>query len=91
MYQIAKEKLPELFRKITQTQELYLPVEACGQVNYAPWSEDAKVDLDTLKTVKSAKDAFSRKVRISIPATGTERRFPLPRRRYRSSHLSYLA
>ena len=58
MYQIAKEKLPELFRKITQTQELYLPVEACGQVNYAPWSEDAKVDLNTLKTVKSAKDAF---------------------------------
>ena len=58
MYQIAKERLPELFRKITQTQELYLPVEACGQVNYAPWSEDAKVDLDTLKTVKSAKDAF---------------------------------
>ena len=58
MYQIAKEKLPELCRKIAQTQELYLPVEACGQVNYAPWSEDAKVDLDTLKTVKSAKDAF---------------------------------
>ena len=58
MYQIAKEKLPELFRKIAQNQELYLPVEACGQVNYAPWSEDAKVDLDTLKTVKSAKDAF---------------------------------
>ena len=58
MYQIAKEKLPELFRKITQTRELYLPVETCGQVNYAPWSEDAKVDLDTLKTVKSAKDAF---------------------------------
>ena len=58
MYQIAKEKLPELFRKITQTQELYLPVETCGQVNYAPWSEDANVDLDTLKTVKSAKDAF---------------------------------
>lgn len=58
MYQIAKEKLPELFRKITQTQELYLPAETCGQVNYAPWSEDAKVDLDTLKTVKSAKDAF---------------------------------
>lgn len=67
MYQIAKEKLPELFRKIAQTQELYLPVEACGQVNYAPWSEDAKVDLDTLKTVKSAKDAFfPGKVRISI-------------------------
>ena len=58
MYQIAKEKLPELFRKITQTQELYLPVENRGQVNYAPWSEDAKVNLDTLKTVKSAKDAF---------------------------------
>ena len=46
MYQIAKEKLPELFRKIAQTQELYLPVEACGQVNYCLlYTSDAADEL----------------------------------------------
>ena len=35
-----------------------MPVKAGGQVNFAAWTEDAKADLDTLKTVKSPKDAF---------------------------------
>ncbi len=58
MYKIAKENLSALFRLIAETRELYLPVKTAGQTNYAAWSEDAEVDLDTLKTVKSAKDAF---------------------------------
>lgn len=58
MYKIAKEQLPALFRSIAANQELYLPVKASGQVNFAAWSEDAQADLDTLKTVKSPKDAF---------------------------------
>ena len=58
MYKIAKENLPALFRAIAGDQELYLPVKISGQTNFAAWSEDAEVDLDTLKTVKSAKDAF---------------------------------
>lgn len=58
MYKIAKEKLPELFRKIASEGELYLPVKTAGQVNFGPWSEDAEVDIDTLKTVKSPKDVF---------------------------------
>ena len=33
-------------------------MKTAGQTNFAAWSEDAEVDLDTLKTVKSAKDAF---------------------------------
>lgn len=58
MYKIAKENLSALFRKIAASQELYLPVKVSDQVNFRVWSEDAQADLDTLKTVKSPKDAF---------------------------------
>lgn len=58
MKRIAKEKLPALFRKIAAQQELYLPVKTAGQVNFRAWSEEAEVDLDTLKSVKSPKDVF---------------------------------
>lgn len=58
MKRITKEKLPALFREIAAQQELYLPVKTAGQVNFRAWSEDAEVDLDTLKSVKSPKDVF---------------------------------
>lgn len=58
MYKIAKENLSALFQMIAADRELYLPVKTSGQVNFKAWTEDAEVDLDTLKTVKSPKDAF---------------------------------
>ncbi len=58
MYKIAKNDLRALFRAIAGERELYLPVKTAGQVNFAAWEEDAEVSLDTLKTVKSPKDAF---------------------------------
>ena len=58
MYKIAKENLSALFQLIAGNQELYLPVKKAGQVNFAAWNEDAEVDLDTLKSTKSPKDAF---------------------------------
>ena len=58
MYKIAKENLSALFRMIVENQELYLPVKTAGQTNFKTWAEEAEVDLDTLKTVKSPKDAF---------------------------------
>ena len=58
MYKIAKENLTALFQKIASEQELYLPVKTAGQTNFGVWTEDAEVDLDTLKTVKSPKDVF---------------------------------
>lgn len=58
MYKISKTNLPALFRMIAADQELYLPVKIGGQTNFAVWKEGAEVDLDTLKTVKSPKDAF---------------------------------
>ena len=58
MYKIAKENLSALFQAIAGEQDLYLPVNNNGQVNFAAWKEGADVDLDTLKSVKSPKDAF---------------------------------
>lgn len=58
MYKIAKSNLPALFQTIAKEKELYLPIENAGQVNFGPWSEECKPDLDTLKSVKSPKDVF---------------------------------
>ena len=58
MYKIAKENLSALFRLMAEEREIYAPVNNGGQVNFAAWTEDAQVDLDTLKSVKSPKDAF---------------------------------
>ena len=58
MFKIAKENLAALFQMIAADQELILPVKKSGQANFAVWTEGAEVDLDTLKTVKSPKDAF---------------------------------
>ena len=58
MYKIKKEDLTALFRAIAAEQELYVPIKSAGKVNFGPWSEDAEVDIDTLKSVKSPKDIF---------------------------------
>ncbi len=58
MKKIARENLPALYARIAESADLYLPVKNGGQTNFAAYSEDANVDLDTLKTIKSAKDAF---------------------------------
>ena len=58
MYQIAKSKLNELYGAISAKEDLFLPVQKAGQTNYGLWTEEAVVDIDTLKTVKSGKDCF---------------------------------
>ncbi len=58
MKKIEKANLSALFSAITEEASLFLPVKNGGMTNFALWSQDAEVDLDTLKTVKSAKDAF---------------------------------
>jgi len=58
MKKINKAELGKLFARIALAQSLYLPVKAAGKTNYAVWTDDAEVDLDTLKTVRSPKDAF---------------------------------
>ena len=58
MYRIKKSELDQLFSKIAESHSLYLPVKAAGKTNFAHWDESAQADLDTLKTVRSPKDAF---------------------------------
>ena len=58
MLKINKSDLAALFARISEKNDLYLPVKAAGKTNFAAWDEAAEVDLDTLKTVKSPKDAF---------------------------------
>ena len=58
MKRIALENLSKLYAAIAEKQSLILPIKAAGQTNYGLWTEGAEVDLQTLKTVKSAKDAF---------------------------------
>ncbi len=58
MKRIARSDLPCLFGRISDKNALYLPLVVAGQTDFGRYSDDAVVDLDTLKTVKSAKDAF---------------------------------
>ncbi len=58
MLKIAKNKVNDLYAEIAKTQELILPIKKAGEVNYAVWEEGKEVSLETLKTVKSPKNAF---------------------------------
>ena len=58
MLKIAKERLNDLYAKINETMGLFIPIKSAGEVNYAVWSEGKEVSLETLKTVKSPKNAF---------------------------------
>jgi len=58
MYKISLNNATKLFDAIKAAEELYLPIENAGEVEFKPYAEGAKVRLDVLQTVKSAKDAF---------------------------------
>lgn len=58
MKKISKTDLAALLKFIGETQPLYIPGRVSGQTNYVRYDENTDVDLDTLKTVKSAKEAF---------------------------------
>ena len=48
MLKIKKENLENLDKSISENQNLYIPCNMSGKVNYAVYGEGAKVDLDTL-------------------------------------------
>ncbi len=58
MYQIQKQNLNALYAAIASQNDLFLPVKTAGQTNFGLWTENSDADIDTLKTVKSAKDIF---------------------------------
>ena len=59
MYKLSKEALPKLYAALSKAAALLLPcADKNGQVNFAPYSEDADVKLDAPLTNRSAKDVF---------------------------------
>ena len=58
MFRIHASNLPKLYAAIANEKDLFIPVKSAGKTNFALWTEDAQVDIQTLKTVKSPKDAF---------------------------------
>ena len=58
MIKILKSNLNKVYERISQKFALYLPLKKAGEVNFSKYQEGEEVSLDTLKTVKSAKDFF---------------------------------
>jgi len=58
MKKIKLDKLPLLYDLIAKENDLFLPIEKAGQVDFAKYTQGANVNLDKLKTTKSAKDVF---------------------------------
>lgn len=67
MFKIERSKLTELYDKISDNMDLFVPIRTAGQTNFAVYNascndaakkEGFPVDVDTLKTVKSPKDVF---------------------------------
>ena len=49
MLKIAKERLNELYARISESMGLFIPVKKAGEVNYAIWGEGKEVSLETLR------------------------------------------
>ncbi len=58
MIKIQRENLVAFFNATSKAYPVYMPLKKAGEVNYGYYSEGDIIDLDTLKTVKSPKDAF---------------------------------
>ncbi len=58
MYRIEKNQLPQLYARMGELGDLFLPVNKAGKTNYALYEAGDNADLDTLKTVRSPKDVF---------------------------------
>lgn len=58
LLKISTNRLTELFSLISGDRILYMPIEKNNEVQFGEWSENEKVRLDKLNTVKSAKDLF---------------------------------
>lgn len=58
MKKLSMNKITELFTVMAAKTTVFAPIEKADQVDFSKWDADSKLRLDTLKTVKSAKDLF---------------------------------
>ena len=62
MLKIAKERLNELYAKISETMGLFIPVNYAGEVNYKVWKEGAEVSLAASSCCSYTSRTFSRAI-----------------------------
>jgi heterodisulfide reductase subunit C len=58
MLKIKRENLRSLYEKLANEFDLFAPIKSANEVNYAKYTSNAEVSIDTLKTVKSPKNYF---------------------------------
>ena len=58
MKKLNMAELNNWLAAIAETRRVILPINQANQVNYGVWTPEANVNLEALRTVKSAKDAF---------------------------------
>ena len=58
MKKLSMANLDQWLGSLAKDRRVILPIQQAGQVNYGVWTPEDEVRLDTLRTVKSAKDAF---------------------------------
>ncbi len=58
MKRISYSELNKLFDGIKNLCDLYLPIKKAGALNFAKYSGNEEVDIESLQTVKSPKDLF---------------------------------
>ena len=58
MIKIKKTDAKKFFDAIIENYPLYIPLKSGEQTNFGWYDGDNRIDLETLKTVKSPKDAF---------------------------------
>lgn len=58
MKRIAYSEISKFYEEIASMTELYLPVRKAGALNFAKYEKGVNVDVNSLQTVKSAKELF---------------------------------
>ncbi len=58
MKKIAYENIKVLYNEMSKILDLYLPIKKAGALNFGKYIEGEDVDVESLQTVKSAKDLF---------------------------------
>lgn len=74
MKKILMENLPFVYKKIAESADLFIPVKKLGQTDFYKWEEGDKVDLNKLKTTRSAKNVFFPQVQdlVKFQVSGKE-------------------
>ncbi len=58
MKKIEYSKINALYNEISSKMPLYLPIRKADSLNFLKYEDGAQVDIESLQTVKSAKDLF---------------------------------